>query len=79
MKRRSQTQAQKAKETKDSSKQPKAKAGALTVAQLSSDAIWQVGAPRDISTLCDFLNIYLFLTARIAVLGTGHKGRSPAI
>lgn len=42
MKRRSQTQAQMAK---DDNKKTKATSGALTVSQLSSDVIWQVGTP----------------------------------
>ncbi|EDV92549.1 RNA helicase aquarius [Drosophila grimshawi] len=41
MKRRSQTQAQAAKEA---SKKPKEKAGALTLAQFSSDVIWQLAS-----------------------------------
>jgi len=47
MKRRSQTQAQQAA---PASKNAKEKAGALTVAQLNSDVIWQVGAPLDENT-----------------------------
>lgn len=75
MKRRSQTQAQRARETE---KKTKEKTGALTVSQLSSDVIWQVSDAL-IKRLRRVNKIYFRFLAGIAILVTGIKGAAFAV
>lgn len=75
MKRRSQTQAQRAREPE---KKTKEKSGALTLSQFSSDVIWQV-SDAFIKRLRRVNKIFIRFLAGIAILVTGIEGAALAV